>query len=41
MSKPKKLMGVQQNLLDCDKATLAVVIYLCEQSNSLYNCGTY
>ncbi|WP_055076776.1 RNA-guided endonuclease TnpB family protein [Pseudanabaena sp. 'Roaring Creek'] len=41
MAKLKKLMGVQQNLLDCDKETLAVITYLCEQSNSLYNCGIY
>jgi IS605 OrfB family transposase len=41
MAKPKKLIGIQQNLLDCDKETEAVVTYLCEQSNSLYNCGVY
>jgi IS605 OrfB family transposase len=41
MAKSKKLMGIQQNLLDCDKETLAIITYLCEQSNSLYNCGIY
>jgi len=41
MAKPKKLMGVQQNQLDLDALTQAIVVYLCEQSNSLYNCGVY
>jgi len=41
MAKPKKLLGTQQNLLDCDAETKAILTYLCEQSNSLYNCGIY
>ncbi|MDF5714088.1 MAG: transposase [Rhizonema sp. NSF051] len=34
-------MGVQQNLIYCDNDTKAIIIFLCEQSNSLYNCGVY
>ena len=34
-------MGIQQNLLSVDSETKAIITYLCEQSNSLYNCGTY
>lgn len=41
MTKEKKLMGIQQNQIHCDDETLAVLTYLCEQSNSLYNCGLY
>lgn len=41
MSKPKTLMGVQQNEIHGDKETEAILLYLCEQSNSLYNCGLY
>ncbi len=41
MAKPKKLMGVQQNQLDCDAETRAILTYLCEESNNLYNCGVY
>jgi putative transposase len=41
MGKPKKLMGIQQNQIHCDAETLAILTYLCEQSNSLYNCGIY
>lgn len=41
MAKPKKLMGVQQNQLDCDAETQAILTYLCEESNNLYNCGVY
>jgi putative transposase len=41
MAKEKKLMGVQQNQIYCDDETLAILTYLCEQSNSLYNCGIY
>jgi len=37
----KVLIGVQQNLLSLDRQTRAIITYLCEQSNSLYNCGTY
>ena len=39
--KDKRLRGVQQNLLSIDRETHAIITYLCEQSNSLYNCGTY
>lgn len=41
MSKAKKLMGVQQMLLDVDQSNLAIVQYLCEQSGKLYNTGMY
>ena len=41
MAKPKKLMGVQQNQLHCDVDTQAILTYLCEESNNLYNCGVY
>ena len=34
-------MGIQQNLLFVDRNVLSIINYLCEQSNSLYNCGTY
>lgn len=37
----KKLMGVQQNLIYCDADTKAIITFLSEQSNSLYNCGVY
>jgi len=39
--KPKVLMGVQQNLIYCDDETKAIIKFLCEQANSLYNCGLY
>lgn len=39
--KDKPLMGVQQNLIYCDADTKAILAFLCEQSNSLYNCGVY
>jgi len=39
--KPKVLMGVQQNLIYCDDETKSIITFLCEQSNSLYNCGLY
>ena len=41
IKKNKGLRGVQQNLLSIDRETKAIITYLCEQSNSLYNCGTY
>jgi putative transposase len=41
MAKPKKLMGVQQNQIYCDADTQAILTYLAEQSNSLYNSGIY
>ena len=34
-------MRVQQNLLKPDRDLKAILTYLCEQSNSLYNCGVY
>lgn len=37
----KPLMGVQQNLIYCDEDTKAILTYLGERSNSLYNCGIY
>gem|GEM_PF-5340443 len=39
--KPKVLIGVQQNLIYCDDDTKSIITFLCEQSNSLYNCGVY
>jgi IS605 OrfB family transposase len=39
--KNKELRGVQQNLLSVGKNVLSIITYLCEQSNSLYNCGVY
>jgi putative transposase len=39
--KDNSLMGVQQNLIYCDVDTKAILTFLCEQSNSLYNCGVY
>jgi len=41
MTKSSCLMGVQQNQIHCDAETLAILTYLTEQSNSLYNCGVY
>ena len=41
MPKPKKLMGVQQNLIKADKDTMAVLEYLCSESNKLHNCAVY
>jgi putative transposase len=40
-SKPKLLMGIQQNIIYCNADTQNILTYLCEQSNSLYNCGVY
>jgi putative transposase len=39
--KDKPLMGIQQNIIYCDADTKAILTFLCEQSNSLYNCGIY
>ena len=39
--KAQKVMRVQQNLLKPDRELKAILTYLCEQSNSLYNCGVY
>jgi len=41
MPKSSCLIGVQQNQIHCDSETLAILTYLTEQSNSLYNCGVY
>jgi putative transposase len=41
MGKPKKLMGVQQNLLKPDQALRAVLEYICSESNKLHNCAVY
>ena len=41
MPKPKKAMGVQQNLISADKDTMAVLEYLCSESNKLHNCAVY
>ncbi|MBW4671172.1 MAG: transposase [Cyanomargarita calcarea GSE-NOS-MK-12-04C] len=34
-------MGIQKNLIHCNADTKAILTFLCEQSNSLYNCGVY
>ncbi len=39
--KEKSARGIQQNLIHCDADTKAILTFLCEQSNSLYNCGVY
>jgi len=41
MTKPKKLMGVQQCLISADKEVQAVLEYLCSESNKLHNCALY
>jgi putative transposase len=41
MGKPKKLMGVQQNLLKPDQALRAILEYICSESNKLHNCAVY
>ncbi len=41
MNKPKKLMGVQQNLLKPDKELRALLEYVCSESNKLHNCAVY
>ncbi|MHC5675138.1 nuclease/transposase family protein [Nostoc sp.] len=41
MPKAKKLMGVQQVLLNSNQETKAILQYLCEQSGKLYNTGVY
>lgn len=35
------MFGCQQNLINSDKHTLAVIEYLCCESNKLYNCAVY
>lgn len=39
--KEKPPIGIQQNLIYCDADTKAILTFLSEQSNSLYNCGVY
>ena len=41
MTKPKKLMGVQQILIKTTAENEAILRYLCEQSGKLYNSGVY
>jgi putative transposase len=41
MAKPKKLMGVQQCLLNPDQELAAILEYLCGESNKLHNCAVY
>ena len=41
MTKPKKLMGVQQTLIKATAENEAILRYLCEQSGKLYNSGVY
>lgn len=35
------MFGTQQVRIKCDKATQAIIKYLCYESNSLYNCAVY
>jgi IS605 OrfB family transposase len=37
----KQFFGCQQNLLHLDSQTNAAVEFMCQQSNSLYNCALY
>ncbi|MFB8790991.1 MAG: hypothetical protein U7123_19580 [Potamolinea sp.] len=41
MGKPKKAMGVQQDLIKPDKELKAILEYLCSESNKLHNCAVY
>lgn len=41
MAKLKQQMGVQQCLINADKSTIAVLEYLCSESNKLHNCAVY
>src|SRR4028119_1424097 len=41
MGKPKKAVGVQQDLIKTDKETQAILEYLCSESNKLHNCAVY
>lgn len=41
MAKSKKSMGVQQCLIGADRATTAILEYLCSESNKLHNCSVY
>ena len=35
------MIGCQQILINGDKDTLAIIEYLCHESNDLYNCAVY
>jgi putative transposase len=41
MGKPKKAMGVQQDLIKPDQELQAILEYLCSESNKLHNCAVY
>jgi hypothetical protein len=41
IKKEKSLMGVQQNLIHCNKDTLSILEYLCYESNNVHNCAVY
>ena len=41
VAKAKKLMGVQQCLLNPDRELKAILEYLCSESNKLHNCAVY
>jgi putative transposase len=41
MGKPKKKLGVQQNLISPNAALKGVLEFICTESNSLHNCATY
>lgn len=41
MGKPKKAMGVQQDLIKPDNELKAILEYLCSESNKLHNCAVY
>ncbi len=41
MPKPKKAMGVQQNLISTDQETQGVLEHICSESNKLHNCAVY
>lgn len=41
MGKPKKAIGVQQDLIKTDQETQAILEYLCSESNKLHNCAVY
>ncbi|MGL5061435.1 MAG: RNA-guided endonuclease InsQ/TnpB family protein [Microcoleus sp.] len=36
-----ELFGCQQDLIKADKDTLAIIEYLCHESNDLFNCAVY
>jgi putative transposase len=41
MGKPKKTMGVQQNLIHTDKDTQSILEYICGEANKVHNCAVY